>query len=42
MRYSWGAGPLRSRACLAVKRSEVAAFASQGAEWECFQHFTKF
>ncbi len=35
-------GPLRSRAYLAVKRSEAAAFAQRGVDWECFQHFTKF
>jgi glutamine synthetase len=35
-------GPLRSRAYLAVKRSEAAAFAEHDADWECFQHFTKF
>jgi glutamine synthetase len=35
-------GPLRARAYLAVKRSEVAAFAQRGVDWECYQHFTKF
>jgi glutamine synthetase len=35
-------GPLRSRAYLAVKRSEAAAFAEHDTEWECFHHFTKF
>jgi glutamine synthetase len=35
-------GPLRSRAYLAVKRSEATAFAEHDADWECFQHFTKF
>src|SRR5215472_2319738 len=34
-------GDLRSRAYLAVKRSEVAAFASMDAAQECFEHFTK-
>jgi glutamine synthetase len=34
-------GPLRREAYLAVKRSEVSAFADAGAAWECFQHFTK-
>jgi glutamine synthetase len=32
---------LRSRAYLAVKRSEVAAFAGTDASYECFEHFTK-
>jgi glutamine synthetase len=31
-------GPLRSQACLAVKRSEVAAFAARDAEFECLAH----
>jgi len=35
-------GPLRSSAYLAVKRSEVAAFAGRDAAFECFHHFTKF
>ena len=35
-------GDLRSRAYLAVKRSEVAAFAEMGTAQECFEHFTKF
>jgi glutamine synthetase len=35
-------GPLRSGAYLAVKRSEVAAFAAQDVAFECFHHFTKF
>ena len=35
-------GPLRSRAYLAVKRSEVAAFAEHDTDWECYHHFTKF
>jgi len=34
-------GDLRSRAYLAVKRSEVAAFAEMDTAWECFEHFTK-
>ena len=34
-------GPLRSRAYLAVKRSEVADFAAHDAAYECFHHFTK-
>ena len=34
-------GPLRRRAYLAVKRSEVADFAGDDVAWECFQHFTK-
>jgi len=34
-------GNLRSRAYLAVKRSEVAAFAEMDTAWECFEHFTK-
>jgi glutamine synthetase len=34
-------GPLRSRAYLAVKRSEAADFAAHGAAYECFHHFTK-
>jgi glutamine synthetase len=34
-------GPLRSRAYLAVKRSEAAAFAAHDTAWECFHHFTK-
>ena len=35
-------GDLRRRAYLAVKRSEVAAFAGMDAAQECFEHFTKF
>jgi glutamine synthetase len=35
-------GPLRSTAYLAVKRSEVAAFAERDVAFECFHHFTKF
>ena len=35
-------GDLRRRAYLAVKRSEVAAFAGTDASYECFEHFTKF
>jgi glutamine synthetase len=35
-------GDLRSRAYLAVKRSEVAAFAEMDTAQECFEHFTKF
>jgi glutamine synthetase len=35
-------GPLRRSAYLAVKRSEVAAFAQRDAAFECFHHFTKF
>ena len=35
-------GPLRRSAYLAVKRSEVAAFAGHDAAFECFHHFTKF
>jgi len=35
-------GPLRRSAYLAVKRSEVAAFAAHDTAWECFHHFTKF
>src|SRR6266571_547191 len=34
-------GPLRRRAYLAVKRAEAAAFAAEGAEYECFHHFAK-
>jgi glutamine synthetase len=34
-------GPLRSRAYLAVKRSEAADFADHDDAYECFQHFTK-
>jgi glutamine synthetase len=34
-------GDLRRRAYLAVKRSEVAAFAEMDAAQECFEHFTK-
>ena len=34
-------GDLRRRAYLAVKRSEVAAFAGTDASYECFEHFTK-
>ncbi len=34
-------GPLRSRAYLAVKRSEAADFAEHDADYECFHHFTK-
>jgi glutamine synthetase len=34
-------GDLRRRAYLAVKRSEVAAFADTDASYECFEHFTK-
>jgi glutamine synthetase len=34
-------GDLRRRAYLAVKRSEVAAFAAMDAAQECFEHFTK-
>jgi glutamine synthetase len=34
-------GPLRRSAYLAVKRSEVAAFAERDAAFECFHHFTK-
>jgi glutamine synthetase len=35
-------GPLRRSAYLAVKRSEIAAFAQRDTAFECFQHFTKF
>ena len=35
-------GDLRRRAYLAVKRSEVEAFADAGPAYECFEHFTKF
>ncbi len=35
-------GSLRSTAYLAVKRSEIAAFAEHDAAWECFQHFIRF
>jgi glutamine synthetase len=35
-------GPLRSAAYLAVKRSEVAAFAGTSAEYECFEHALRF
>jgi glutamine synthetase len=35
-------GPLRRVAYLAVKRSEVRAFAEHGVAFECFHHFTKF
>jgi glutamine synthetase len=34
-------GDLRRRAYLAVKRSDVAAFADADAAYECFEHFTK-
>jgi glutamine synthetase len=34
-------GDLRRRAYLAVKRSEVAAFAGADPAYECFEHFTK-
>jgi glutamine synthetase len=34
-------GDLRLRAYLAVKRSEVAAFADADPAYECFEHFTK-
>jgi glutamine synthetase len=34
-------GDLRRRAYLAVKRSEVAAFAGTDPAYECFEHFTK-
>ncbi len=34
-------GDLRRRAYLAVKRSEVAAFADMDTARECFEHFTK-
>ena len=34
-------GDLRRRAYLAVKRSEVAAFADADPAYECFEHFTK-
>jgi glutamine synthetase len=34
-------GDLRRRAYLAVKRSEVAAFADMTTDQECFEHFTK-
>ncbi|HEY6279833.1 MAG TPA: glutamine synthetase family protein [Streptosporangiaceae bacterium] len=34
-------GDLRRRAYLAVKRSEMAAFAGTDASYECFEHFTK-
>jgi glutamine synthetase len=34
-------GDLRRRAYLAVKRSDVAAFAGTDASYECFEHFTK-
>jgi glutamine synthetase len=34
-------GDLRRRAYLAVKRSEVAAFAGADPAYECFVHFTK-
>jgi glutamine synthetase len=35
-------GPLRRTAYLAVKRSEVSAFAKQDVAFECFHHFSKF
>ncbi len=35
-------GDLRRRAYLAVKRSDVAAFADMDTARECFEHFTKF
>jgi glutamine synthetase len=35
-------GDLRRRAYLAVKRSEVKAFAGTDTAYECFEHFTKF
>ncbi len=35
-------GAVRSAAYLAVKRSEVAAFGEQSAEFECFQHALRF
>ena len=34
-------GDLRRRAYLAVKRSDVAAFADADPAYECFEHFTK-
>jgi glutamine synthetase len=34
-------GDLRRRAYLAVRRSEVAAFAGADPAYECFEHFTK-
>jgi glutamine synthetase len=34
-------GDLRRRAYLAVKRSDVAAFADTDPAYECFEHFTK-
>ena len=34
-------GDLRRRAYLAVKRSEMAAFADMTTAQECFEHFTK-
>jgi glutamine synthetase len=34
-------GDLRSRAYLAVKRSEAAAFAGADPAYECFEHFSK-
>jgi hypothetical protein len=34
-------GDLRRRAYLAVKRSEVAAFADMTTDQECFEHFSK-
>jgi glutamine synthetase len=35
-------GPLRSKAYLAVKRSEAAHFAERDAAYECLHHFLKF
>jgi glutamine synthetase len=34
-------GPLRSKAYLAVKRSEAAHFAQQNARYECYHHWMK-
>ena len=38
---SVGVRDLRRRAYLAVKRSDVAAFADADPAYECFEHFTK-
>ena len=38
---SGSAAAARSRAYLAVKRSEAADFADHDADYECFHHFTK-
>jgi glutamine synthetase len=35
-------GPLRADAYLAVKRSEVAHFATRDAAYECYHHWMRF